>query len=158
MNSLKRKRANLLVQLLLQDLGASIWTAQDGIGPFDSIAIFRTKDKKLRLGAIVVKATEETPAQEFRFQEKLDSVCAMHHSNVPVFIFVVDVKASDIFYGLASDIRAGGSSGKTVRCALRVCPMKDGKRELLQTILSQPDFGDCPEKTGQNINVYNAAL
>jgi len=87
------QRAELLAQLFLQELGASVWTAVGGQrkDPLNAIASFVTDDQKSRIVAIEVKATEQPVGREFRFQANLKSIRALQHSNVPVLFLVVDV-------------------------------------------------------------------
>src|SRR5262245_4078129 len=94
-------RADLLTQLFLQDLGASIWAAvgTEYEGPFHAIASFVTEDQKARITAIEVKATEQPVGTEFCFQADLRSIRALQHSNVPVLFLVVDAKRNLVFYG-----------------------------------------------------------
>jgi hypothetical protein len=140
------QRAELLVQLFLQELGASVWTAVGNAGPFDVIASFVTDDQKSRITAIELKATEEPVGKEFRFEADLRLIRALQHSNVPVLFLVVDVKRSQVFLGWARDVRFDPSPGKgkqTVRCRLPVVPAAEGKQRLLSTILSQPEFSEA---------------
>jgi hypothetical protein len=37
---LKHQRAELLAHLFLQDLGASVWTAREDIGPLGTIGVY----------------------------------------------------------------------------------------------------------------------
>jgi hypothetical protein len=142
------QRAELLAQLFLQELGASVWGAvlADKKGPFDAIASFVTDDQKSRITAIEVKPTEQPVGKEFRFQEKRKAIRALQHSNVPVLFLIVDVKRNQLFYGWATDVRydAAPSKGKdTVRCTLPVIAAGEDKQHLLDTILSQPEFSEC---------------
>jgi hypothetical protein len=141
------KRAALLAQLFLQDLGASVWTTAGATddGPFDSIAAFLTNDQKLRISAIEIKATEQPVVEEYCFQAQRRSIRALQHSNVPVLFLVADVKRNELFYGWASDIRVDSAhnEGKhIVHCTLPVVPAAQKKDELLKTILSQPEFAE----------------
>ena len=143
-----RHRGELLTQLFLQELGASVWATVGGenAAPFDWIASFVTDDQKSRITAIEVKATEIPVGKEFHFQAELKSIRAVQHSNVPVLFFVVDVKRNEVFYGWARDVRYDSPLGKgkqTVRCTLPVVPAAERKEALLTTILSQPEFSEC---------------
>jgi hypothetical protein len=140
------QRAELMAQLFLQEIGASVWTTAGGPdGPFDSIAAFLTDDQKLRISAIEVKATEQPVGKVFHFQARPKPIRALQHSNVPVLFLVADVKRNELCYGWASDIRYDASDAKgsqTVRCTLPVVRAADGKEQLVKTILSQPEFSE----------------
>ena len=141
----KPQRAELLAQLFLQDLGAGVWTARGDMGPFDSIAVFQTDEKKLRMIAVEVKSTEQPVGQEFRFKASPGTIRSLHHSNVPVLFLVVDVKRNEVFFGWASDIRFAEASLRTraaATCILPVTSAAEGKNQLLDTILSQPDSSE----------------
>jgi hypothetical protein len=142
---LKYRRAELLAQLFLQDIGASVWTTHGDKGPFDSIAVFHTKDKKLRMVAVEVKATDQPLDNEYGFQARPEAIRALRHSNVPVLFLVVDVKRNNVYHGWAFDIRTGDVSTKhraAVRCILPVRSASEGKEDLLRTINSQPDWSE----------------
>lgn len=142
---LKHQRAETLAHLFLQDLGASVWTAHEEIGPLDSIAVYLTVDKKLCLFGVEVKATEQAPDREFRFQGRPETIHALRHSNVPVLFLVADVKHNELYYGWASDIRVETVSSKRrpmVSCVLLVSSAKEGKKELLEALSSQPDSSE----------------
>lgn len=138
------QRAELLAQLFLQDR-ASVWTANRDTGLFDAIAVFHTGDKKLRLIAVEVKATEQPVGKEFRFSARPEAIQPLGHANVPVLFLVVDVKRNEIFYGWASEIRTSNAAAKTrtaVSCILPVASASERKQELLDTIAAQPEFSE----------------
>jgi len=141
-SKLKLRRAELMAQLFLQDLGASVWSTGER-GPFDFIAVFRTADHKLRIVAIEVKASEHVSGTKFRFQASREQAHAVRHSNVPLLVLVADVKSNKLYYGWAADIRTQESGAKprsVVQSVLSIHPADEEKEGLLHTILSQPDF------------------
>jgi hypothetical protein len=140
-----RRRAELMTQLFLGDIGASVWTAHPEIGPFDSIAVFMPKDGKLRMVAVEIKATEQPVSSEFHFHERAETIAVVRHSNVPVLFLIADVKRNRLYFGWASQLRTGTMSlepDQEVECRLPVTPAEDSKNELLAVILAQPDHAE----------------
>jgi hypothetical protein len=114
-------------------------------GPFDSIAVFHTKEKKPRLVAVEVKATDQPVDKEYRFPAQPKTIVALRHSKVPVLILVVDVKRNEVFYGWAFAIRTSDVPAKiraAIRCVLPVTSAIEGKKELLRTIYTHPDSSE----------------
>jgi hypothetical protein len=144
-----RQRGELLANLFLEDLGASVWVmkGREDVGPFDLIAFFPTDEQKLRVAGVKVRATQEPVGKEYRFQAGPETIRALQHSNVPVLILVVNVKRNEIFYGWAREVRCESSSSakgkqKIAYCTLPVVAAAEGKEELLSKILSQPEFSE----------------
>lgn len=140
------QRAELMAQLFLAEIGASVWKTGDARGgPFDFIAAFHTEDRKLRISAIEVKATELPVGKEFHFPANPKTIQSLQHANIPVLFLVVDVKRNELFCGWASDIRCDSSNSKgkqTIRCTLPIVNATDSKEQLVKTILAQPEFSE----------------
>ncbi len=141
------ERAALLARLFLEDLGASVWaTVQDeDKGPFDAIATFVNDDEASRIMAVELKATEEPVGAEFQFQDRLKSIRALQHANVPVLFPVIDVKHNQVYYGWVRDVRYDSSQVKgkqTMRCTLPVVAASEHREQLLNAIRTQPDVAD----------------
>jgi hypothetical protein len=142
-----QRRAELLANLFLEDLGASVWamSGPENVGPFDRFVAFLTNGPKLRVAGIKVRATQLPVGKEYRFRAGLETIRALQHSNVPVLFLVVDVKRNEIFCGWAKDVRYESASAKgkqVASCTLPVFPAAEGKEELLSTIYSQPEFAE----------------
>lgn len=91
------RRGKLLVELFLQDMEPDFFV--EAIAPgliYDYLIGFINKDGGLNQCAIEVKATEQTIDNKCRIQRSVFNHLA--NSNIPVFLFVVDVKQNAIFY------------------------------------------------------------
>lgn len=98
------RRGELIAEMFLQDLGPlNLLHVTDG-SPFDYIAGFQARPGRPVMIAIVVKATELPIQGHCPIYANKATLEAWTHSNLPVLIVVVDVKANEIFYNWASTV------------------------------------------------------
>jgi hypothetical protein len=93
------RRAELMVELFLQDLGAVLVSKPDADIGYDFVVGFPNASGGVNLGAIEVKATENPVVGSFPLGVRGYKLLA--HANVPTSLLVVDVKRNRIYHGVA---------------------------------------------------------
>ena len=93
------RRAELMVELLLQDIGAIVVSKPDADIGYDFVVGFPNGSGGLTLSAIEVKATDEPVTDSFPIATRLFKLLA--HANVPALLLVVDVKRNRMYQGRA---------------------------------------------------------
>ena len=91
------RRAELIVELFLHDLGARIVTGPDcaDLG-YDFLIGFKNAEGGVNLSAVEVKATEKPVSHSYPLPRKWYALLA--YSNVPSLLLVVDVKKNRLYH------------------------------------------------------------
>jgi hypothetical protein len=131
------RRAELMAELFLEELGASFVAKSDTAEiPFGFFAGFPTSGGGLNTFAVEVKSTETPIMSPYPIHDKL--VDYLMKSNIPVLLLVVDVKRNQIYFGWGSAIeRSGTPSSKKASAFLRVTEVDNSVREQLHTELTK---------------------
>jgi hypothetical protein len=91
------RRAELMTELFLQDLGATfIASSANTKVPYDFFVGFTTANGGVNTYAVEVKATEEPVSLRYSLQKKL--IDALAQSNIPVLLLIADVKRNRLYY------------------------------------------------------------
>ena len=128
------RRAELIVELFLQDLDPLFATRPTEDFGFDYLIGFTNSQNGLNLIAVEVKSTERPIEGHFSIQKRLYE--RWSHSNIPVLLLVVDVKQNQLFYALPTPHGPNGSSQKnTIAVNLTEIDEKT-KKELRDRLVS----------------------
>jgi hypothetical protein len=90
------RRAELMAELLLQDLGASFVAKPSHDFGYDFLVGFPTPKGGINLAGVQVKATQNLVRERFPLPVK--QYLLLIHSNIPTLLLVVDVKNDRFYY------------------------------------------------------------
>lgn len=135
---IRERRAALMVELLLEKLGADSLLVGEGTGGHDYLAVFPHGRVGRKTVAIEVKALERTPPARLRVsREHFD---ALSRSRTPVLLLVVDVRSELMSYSL---IGAGLLTNAEERRSGVMVPLSVVD-EALATVIAQLPGGADP--------------
>lgn len=137
------RRAELLAELFLQDLGAAFVSRPTDDTGIDFIAAFPNGYGGTNLSAIEVKATEQPVGDFFVLDKKWYQRLA--HSNVPLLLLVVDAKHNRLYYAWPSE---AGVQPKTDIRSVRI-PIAPVDEETKQQIRERLAGVDKPSPAGR---------
>ncbi len=130
------RRAELLAELFLQDLGATFVSRPTGDTGIDFIVAFPNGQGGTNLSTVEVKATEQAVDDFYALDTKWHKRLA--HSNVPSLLLVVDAKHNRLYYAWPSDEDVKRNSGvRTIR--IRVTPIEGEAKEQIRERLRGVD-------------------
>ena len=126
------RRAEVMSQLLLEELGASFVAPTSGPGfGFDIYAGYENADGGLNACVVEVKATDRPPGNRFRVP--LDDYRRLAHSNLPGLLLVVDAKRNDLFHAWPQPGLTPGNDGLV---PVPVRPLDDAAKADLRAVLT----------------------
>jgi hypothetical protein len=125
------RRAELLAELFLQDLGAEFVSRQTPDSGIDFIVAFPNGHGGTNLSAVEIQATEQPVGDSYRLDSKWYKRLA--HSNVPSLLLVVDAKRNQLYYAWPGDEEVN-SSVRTVK--VPVTPINDEVKEQIRERLA----------------------
>ncbi|MBI4902577.1 MAG: DUF4365 domain-containing protein [Acidobacteria bacterium] len=127
------RRAELLVELFLQDIGATYHSGRGDDFGYDFIAAFPNAQGGTNFSAVQVKATDRPIEGFFALDSKWYNRFA--HSNIPLLLLVVDTKHNRMFHAwLDEDVLKLNPGNRTVR--VPVVPIDDTVRGQIRKRLS----------------------
>jgi hypothetical protein len=134
------RRAELLVELFLQDLGATFVSDPRSATGYDFIVAFPNGKGGTNFSAVEVKATDRPIGHFYPLDKKWYTRLA--HSNVPSLLLVVDAKQNRLYHAWPgeSDVKKLNSDAQTVR--VPVVPIDDAVREHIRERLVGADCVD----------------
>jgi len=128
------RRAELIVELFLQDLDPLFATRPTEDFGFDYLVGFTNSQNGLNMIAVEVNPTERIVQNPFPIQKRLYEQWA--HSNIPVLLLVVDVKRNQLFYAWPTPDGSNGSSQSNT-FAVRLTEIDEKtKKELRDRVAS----------------------
>lgn len=130
------RRAELLAELFLQDLGATFVSRPTADTGIDFIVAFANGQGGTNLSAVEVKATEHPVGDFYALDAKWYK--RLTHSNVPSLLLVVDAKHNRLYHAWpsAEDVKPN-SSVRTVR--IRMEPIDEEVKEQIRERLAGAD-------------------
>ncbi|MFG6464025.1 hypothetical protein ACG04Q_20805 [Roseateles sp. DXS20W] len=135
------RRAELLAQLFLEDLGPKFLSKAPADFGFDFVVGFSNSRGGVNLIAVEVKAGERI---QKRIQMKRSAYQLLGHSNVPGLVLVIDVKSNTVLYNLVHPVRPS-TAGLMV--SLQLVEANDERRDYLRRLFSS-DEGAPPLSEG----------
>ena len=134
------RRAELLVELFLQDLGATFVSDPRSASGYDFIVAFPNGKGGTNFSAVEVKATDRPISHSYPLDKKWYKRLA--HSNVPSLLLVVDAKQNRLYHAWPGegDVKKLSSDARTVR--VPVVPIDDAVKQQIRERLVG---GDCPD-------------
>jgi hypothetical protein len=134
------RRAELLVELFLQDLGATFVSDPRSDTGYDFIVAFPNGKGGTNFSAVEVKATDHPIGHFYPLDKKWYTRLA--HSNVPSLLLVVDAKQNRLYHAWPGegDVKTLNSDARTVR--VPVVPIDDTVKERIRERLIG---ADCPD-------------
>lgn len=134
------RRAELLVELFLQDLGATFVSDLRSKTGFDFIAAFPNGKGGTNFSAVEVEATDRPIGQFYPVDKKWYTRLA--HYNVPSLLLVVDAKQNRLYHAWPGegDVKTLNSDALTVR--VPVVPIDDSVKEQIRKRLVAADCLD----------------
>jgi hypothetical protein len=106
---LVERRADLMAELFLQELGPQFVTRPTADVGFDFLIGFANRKGGVNNIAIQLKATDRSPGNRIQLERRLFERSA--HSNIPNLLLVVDVKENRLYYAwLTPDQRHSNAS------------------------------------------------
>jgi hypothetical protein len=126
------RRAELLAELLFQELGATlIARVTDPDVGYDLLVSFPNEKKGINTFAIEIKASERPVADSFPLDRA--TYHRLAHSNIPAMLLVVDVKRNHLYYAwLRADADLAGRAAVSVPVAEITDATKPALRAQLQ--------------------------
>ena len=128
------RRAELMAELFLQDLGATFVSQPTADTGIDFVVAFPNGQGGMNLSAVEVKATEQPVGDFYPLDTKWCRRLA--HSNVSSLLLVVDAKRNHFYFAWPGDEDVN-SSVRTVR--VRVTPIDDEVKEQIRERLAGSD-------------------
>jgi hypothetical protein len=130
------RRAELLVELFLQDLGATFVSDPRADTGYDFIVAFPNGEGGTNFSAVEVKATERPIGDSYPLDAKWYKRLA--HSNIPSLLMVVDAKQNRLYHAWPGedDIKVNANI-RTVR--VPVLPIDDAVKEQIRERLASGD-------------------
>ncbi len=134
------RRAGLLVELFLQDLGATFVSDPRSDTGYDFIVAFPNGKGGTNFSAVEVKATDRPIGHFYSLDKKWYTRLA--HSNVPSLLLVVDAKQNRLYHAWPGegDVKTLNSDARTVR--VPVVPIDDTVKEQIRERLVGADCLD----------------
>ena len=131
------RRAELLVELFLQDLGATFVSDPRSATGYDFIVAFPNGKGGTNFSAVEVKATDRPIGHSYPLDKKWYKRLA--HSNVPSLLLVVDAKQNRLYHAWPGkgDVKKLNSDARTVR--VPVAPIDDVVKEQIRERLVGAD-------------------
>ncbi len=132
------RRAELLAELFLQDLGATFVSRPTADTGIDFIVAFPNGQGGTNLSAVEVKATEHPVGDFYALDSKWYKRLA--NSNVPSLLLVVDAKHNRLYHAWPSEEDVKPNSGiRTIR--IRITPIDDEVKEQIRERLAGAPAG-----------------
>jgi hypothetical protein len=125
------RRAELLAELFLQDLGAEFVSRPTGDTGIDFVVGFPNGHGGTNLSKVEVKATERPVGDSYPLDTRHYKRLA--HSNVPALLLVVDAKRNQLYYAWPDDEEVN-SSVRAVK--IRVTPVNEEVKEQIRERLA----------------------
>jgi hypothetical protein len=134
------RRAELLVELFLQDLGATFVSDPRSDTGYDFIVAFPNGKSGTNFSAVEVKATERPIGHFYPLDKKWYTRLA--HSNVPSLLLVVDAKQNRLYHAWPGEgaVKTLNSDARTVN--VPVVPLDDTVKEQIRERLVGADCLD----------------
>ncbi|MGZ8246033.1 DUF4365 domain-containing protein, partial [Methylomagnum sp.] len=134
-SSIVGRRAELMAELFLQDLGATFVAKPEPDIGYDFYMGFQNPRGGINNYGVQVKATEQTVPAEFPLKGNLYKSLA--YSNIPALLLVANVKQNKLYYGWVNPAKRGeNENSPTEKIALK--EIDDAtKNELRQALLNQ---------------------
>ena len=130
------RRAELLAELFLQDLGATFVSRPTDDSGIDFIVAFPNGQGGTNLSAVEVKATEHPVGEFYALDKKWYRRLA--HSNVPSLLLVVDAKHNRLYHAWPSEAEPKLNSDiRTVQ--VRIAPIDEEVKEQIRERLAGTD-------------------
>jgi hypothetical protein len=130
------RRAELLAELFLQDLGATFVSRPTDDTGIDFIVAFPNGQGGTNLSAVEVKATEHPVGDFYALDKKWYKRLA--HSNVPSLLLVVDAKHNRLYHAWPSE--KGLKPNSDVRSVrIRIAPIDEEVKEQIRERLAGAD-------------------
>jgi hypothetical protein len=103
------RRAELIIELFLQDLSPTYLARSDHDFGYDFLVGFSNPEGGVNTSAVVTKATEQAvkdnvPFPKNRYEE-------LSHSNIPVLLLVANVKTNQLYYAWLTSQQTKGREG-----------------------------------------------
>jgi len=128
------RRAELMAELFLQDLGATFVSQPTADTGIDFVVAFPNGQGGMNLSAVEVKATEQPVGDFYPLETKWYKRLA--HSNVPSLLLVADAKRNQLYFAWPGEEDVNPSV-RTVR--VRVTPIDDEVKEQIRGRLAGTD-------------------
>jgi hypothetical protein len=134
------RRAELLVELFLQDLGATFVSDPRSAADYDFIAAFPNGKGGTNFITVEVKATDRPPGHSYPVDSNWYRRLA--HTNVPSLLLVVDAKQNRLYHAWLGDgdLKKLNADARTVRAP--VVPIDDAVKEQIRERLAGADYPD----------------
>jgi hypothetical protein len=131
------RRAELLVELFLQDLGATFVSDPRSAMGYDFIVAFPNGRGGTNFSAVEVKATDRPIGHSYPLDTKWYK--RLVHSNVPLLLLVVDAKQNRLYHAWLGegDLKKLNADARTVR--VPVVPIDDAVKEQIRERLVGAD-------------------
>jgi hypothetical protein len=131
------RRSELLVELFLQDLGATFVSDPRSATGYDFIVAFPNGQGGTNFSAVEVKATDRPIGHSYPLDKKWYKRLA--HSNVPTLLLVVDAKQNRLYHAWPGegDVKKLNSDARTV--LVPVVPIDDVVKEQIRERLVGAD-------------------
>ena len=130
------RRAELLAELFLQDLGAAFVSRPTDDSGIDFVVAFPNGQGGTNLSAVEVKATEHPVGDFYALDKKWYKRLA--HSNVPSLLLVVDAKHNRLYHAWPSEAEPKSNSDtRSVR--VRIAPIDEDAKEQIRERLAGAD-------------------
>ncbi len=128
------RRAELMAELFLQDLGAEFVARPSAAVGYDFFVGFNNPEGGVNLAAVEVKATDQPVPARFMVQRRLFR--RLVNSNIPVLLLVVNVKDNRLFYALPASDPPEDSDANTV--SIPLTPVDEAAKDELRHLLASP--------------------
>ena len=126
-NSLVAQRAEIMAELLLQELGPHFVARNAGVDSgYDLFVGFDNPKGGVNMVAVQVKATAQPVKGRFRLQRKHFDMLA--NSNIPVLLLVINVKQNEFFYAL---LKSGSADPSAKTVAVPISKLDDSAKAEL---------------------------
>jgi hypothetical protein len=131
------RRAELLVELFLQDLGANFVSDPRAATGYDFIVAFPNGKGGTNFSAVEVKATDRPIGHSYPLDKRWYKRLA--HSNIPSLLLVVDAKQNRLYHAWLGEgkVKKLDSDTRTVR--VPVVPIDDAVKEQIRERLVGAD-------------------
>ncbi len=125
------RRAELIIELFLQDLAPTYLARSDHDFGYDLLVGFSNPDGGVNTSAVVAKATEQVVKDSFPFPKiRYDE---LSHSNIPVLLLVANVKTNQLYYAWLTSLQTKEREGvQTVSI-----PVNEVDEQAKKSILQQ---------------------
>jgi len=134
------RRAELLVELFLQDLGATFVSDPRSATGYDFIVAFPNGKGGTNLSAVEVNTTDRPIGHSYPLDKRWYKRLA--HSNVPSLLLVVDAKQNRLYHAWLGEgeVKKLNSDARTVR--VPVAPIDEAVKEQIRERLIGADCLD----------------